>query len=298
MSGRNTVKFKLLTSKLIPSLVLLTLAQLTGAVNVLAQTLAPLTNACPEAIAKRLERYPAKAGETLNTIAQKYQLLPETLKSVNPQLASGRVKPGQIVLIPPFNGQFITVPAGATWRDLATAYGLRADILFELNGCQEKPTQVFIPGVTWTEKKAAAVDNYTGLKQWPIAPRPKIGLDYGWHNNGTNEADAFFHSGVDLIAPLNTPVVAAADGQVILVSQEGLYGFLVVVDHGNGRQTRYAHLSRFAVNPGQMITAGTVLGYVGTTGRPDIAEPHLHFEVRFKSPVGWAAQDPKLHLPR
>ena len=217
---------------------------------------------------------------------------------MNPQLASGRIRPGQIVLIPPFNGQFITVPAGASWRDLATAYGLRADILFELNGCQEKPTRVFIPGVTWAEKNAAAVDNYTGLKQWPIAPRPQIGLDYGWKNNGTNEADAFFHSGVDLIAPLNTPVVAAADGQVILVSQEGLYGFLVVVDHGNGRQTRYAHLSRFAVSPEQMITAGTVLGYVGTTGRPDIVDPHLHFEVRFKSPVGWAAQDPKLHLPR
>ncbi|MEB3193187.1 MAG: M23 family metallopeptidase, partial [Snowella sp.] len=262
-----------------------------------AQESLPITNVCPEAIAKRLQRHTVKAGETLESIAQQYQLVPETVKSANPQL-KGRVTPGQVVFIPPFNGRFIDTPDGASWRDLATAYGLRADILFEINGCQEKPTRAFIPGVTWTEKTTATVDNYTGLKQWPIAPRPKIGLDYGWQNNGTNEADAFFHSGVDLLAPLNTPVVAAADGQVILVSQEGLYGFLVVVDHGNGRQTRYAHLSRFAVSPGEMVRAGTVLGYVGTTGRPDIIEPHLHFEVRFKSPVGWAAQDPKLHLPR
>jgi len=298
MTSRNTVDyFKLPIPKFIAWLGLLIWVQGIGAVNILAQTPEPITDVCPEPIAKRLQRHSVKAGETLGSISQQYQLVPETLKSVNPQLSSGRVTPGQIILIPPFNGRFVTVPAGGTWRDLATAYGLRADILFELNGCQEKPTRAFIPGVTWTEKTTAAPDNYTGLSQWPIAPRPKIGLDYGWQKNGPNEADSFFHSGIDLIAPLNTPVMAAAAGQVILVSQEGPYGFLVVVDHGNGRQTRYGHLSRFAVSPDQMITAGTVLGYVGTTGRPDIADPHLHFEVRFKSPVGWAAQDPKLHLP-
>jgi murein DD-endopeptidase MepM/ murein hydrolase activator NlpD len=141
------------------------------------------------------------------------------------------------------------------------------------------------------------VDNYTGLAQWPIQPTPKIGLDYGWQNQAAGQ-DAFFHSGVDLLAPLDTPVMAAAAGEVILVSQEGAYGFLVVIDHGNGRQTRYAHLSRFAVDPGEKVPAGTVIGYVGSTGRPDIASSHLHFEVRVQSPVGWAAQDPKLHLPR
>ncbi|WLT36887.1 M23 family metallopeptidase [Synechocystis sp. B12] len=97
---------------------------------------------------------------------------------------------------------------------------------------------------------------------------------------------------------MDTPVMAAAAGEVILVSQEGAYGFLVVIDHSNGRQTRYAHLSRFAVDPGEKVPAGTVIGYVGSTGRPDIASSHLHFEVRVQSPVGWAAQDPKLHLPR
>lgn len=297
MIEHNMVEFKLPICQFLAWLGLLSLAQLMAVENVLAQAPDPITNVCPEAIAKRLKRHQAKAGETLDSIAQQYQLVPETVKSANPQL-TGRVTPGQVVLIPPFNGRFIDTPDGASWRDLATAYGLRADILFEINGCQETPTRAFIPGVSWTENQATAVDNYTGLTQWPITPRPNIGLDYGWQNKGANKTDAYFHSGVDLVAPLNSPVVAAADGQVILVSQEGLYGFLVVVDHGNGRQTRYAHLSRFAVSPGEMIKAGTAIGYVGSTGRPDITEPHLHFEVRFKSPVGWAAQDPKLHLPR
>ena len=297
MIERNMVEFKLPIPKLMPWLGLLTLVHLTVVIEAQAQDSLSITNVCPEAIAKRLKRHQVRAGETVESIAQQYQLVPETVKSANPQL-KGRVTAGQVVLIPPFNGRFIDTPDGASWRDLATAYGLRADILFEINGCQEKPSRAFIPGVTWTEKTTATVDNYTGLTQWPIALQPTIGLNYGWQNKGTNEAEAYFHSGIDLLAPLNTPVVAAADGQVILVSQEGLYGFLVVVDHGNGRQTRYAHLSRFAVNPGEMVRAGTVLGYVGTTGRPDIVEPHLHFEVRFKSPVGWAAQDPTLHLPR
>jgi murein DD-endopeptidase MepM/ murein hydrolase activator NlpD len=283
--------------KLIPWLGLLTLVHLTVVIEAQAQESLPITTVCPEAIAKRLRPHTVKTGETLESIAQQYQLVAETLNSANPQL-QGRLNPGQTILIPPFNGRFVDAPAGANWRDLATAYGLRADILFEINGCQEKPSRAFIPGIAWTEKSAVTVDNYTGLSQWPIAPKAQIGLHYGWQNNDSNEADAYFHSGVDLLAPLNTPVVAAAAGQVILVSQEGLYGFLVVVDHGNGRQTRYAHLSRFAVSPGETVAPGTVLGYVGTTGRPDIVEPHVHFEVRFKSPVGWAAQDPALHLPR
>lgn len=238
-----------------------------------------------------------KAGETIDSIAAQYQLVPATLISVNNQLSSGQVTPGQTILIPPFNGRFVSAPAGATWRDLASAYGLRADILFEINGCTEKPSRAFIPGISWGGNAPSNVDNYTGLAQWPIQPTPKIGLDYGWQNQAAGQ-DAFFHSGVDLLAPLDTPVMAAAAGEVILVSQEGAYGFLVVIDHGNGRQTRYAHLSRFAVDPGEKVPAGTVIGYVGSTGRPDIASSHLHFEVRVQSPVGWAAQDPKLHLPR
>ncbi len=257
----------------------------------------PLTDLCPEPIAERMTPHVVKAGETIDSIARQYQLVAETLISVNSQLSSGSVTPGQTILIPPFNGRFVSVPAGATWRDLAAAYGVRADILFEINGCTEKPSRAFIPGINWSSRPGNAVDNYTGLAQWPIQPTPKIGLDYGWQNQAAGQ-DAFFHSGVDLLAPLDTPVVAAAAGEVILVSQEGAYGFLVIIDHGNGRQTRYAHLSRFAVGPGEKVPAGKLIGYVGSTGRPDIAPSHLHFEVRVQSPVGWAAQDPKLHLPR
>ena len=111
-----------------------------------------------------------------------------------------------------------------------------------------------------------------------------------------NTGVSFFHGGRDILAEVGTPVLAADSGEVVYVGQEGSYGFLVIVDHGNGRQTRYGHLSRFETRMGRSVQVGEVLGYVGTTGQPDLLNPHLHFEVRFKSPVGWVAQDPSIHL--
>jgi murein DD-endopeptidase MepM/ murein hydrolase activator NlpD len=92
------------------------------------------------------------------------------------------------------------------------------------------------------------------------------------------------HSGVDISASMGTPVHAAADGIVSRAEFFGGYGRLVVIDHGNGMHTWYAHLSRFEVVPGQEIRRGEVLGYSGASGR--VTSPHLHFEVRLgSSPV-------------
>jgi len=87
-----------------------------------------------------------------------------------------------------------------------------------------------------------------------------------------------FHTGVDISAGMATPVHAAADGVVMVAEYAGRYGKRVVVDHGNGMQTWYAHLSRFNVIPGQEIRRGEVLAFSGNTGR--VTSPHLHFEVR------------------
>jgi len=87
------------------------------------------------------------------------------------------------------------------------------------------------------------------------------------------------HPGVDISAPMGTPVRAAADGIVEYAAFiAGGYGKMVVIDHGNGWSTKYAHLSRFEVIPGQEIRRGDILGYSGNTGR--VTAPHLHFEVR------------------
>ncbi len=87
-----------------------------------------------------------------------------------------------------------------------------------------------------------------------------------------------FHSGLDFKGPIGAPVHAAAAGVVSFVGRHGGYGNTIEVDHGNGLMTRYAHLSRMHVVPGQAVKASETIGAIGNTGRS--TGPHLHFEVR------------------
>lgn len=96
-----------------------------------------------------------------------------------------------------------------------------------------------------------------------------------------------FHEGVDLAAPLGSAVKASAPGVVVRAERAGSYGNLVVVDHGGGLETRYAHLQDISVDVGTQLATGEVLGSVGATGRA--TGPHLHFEVR----RGGKAVDPE-----
>ena len=87
------------------------------------------------------------------------------------------------------------------------------------------------------------------------------------------------HKGVDWAAPVGTPIFAAFDGEIVFQGDGGDYGNLVRIAHGNGRETRYAHMQRFALatGVGTAVKAGDVIGYIGTTGLS--TGPHLHFEV-------------------
>ena len=252
---------------------------------------------CPQPILSRLQRHTVIQGETVSTIAQRYGLVPQSIISLNPGLTGDSAPVGKVVLIPPVNGIRVKVPSGATWREMGKAYGVRPDVLFEINGCQAPGKAAFIPGVTWTPSATRSQPDYVGLEGYPLPNSAQVGLSYGWHTFANSE-DSFFHSGLDLLAEPGTPVLAAAAGTVIFTGQEGAYGYLVIIDHGNLRQTRYAHLSGIDVRVGQAVVAGDQVGLSGTTGRPDIAQPHLHFEIRYQRPVGWVAQDPTIHFVR
>jgi murein DD-endopeptidase MepM/ murein hydrolase activator NlpD len=86
------------------------------------------------------------------------------------------------------------------------------------------------------------------------------------------------HQGIDLASPTGTPIYAAADGFVGKADWFGAYGLYVQLEHGGELQTRYGHMSRLNVAPGQRVRKGDVIGYVGSTGRS--TGPHLHYEVR------------------
>lgn len=89
-----------------------------------------------------------------------------------------------------------------------------------------------------------------------------------------------FHEGVDLAAKTGTPVIATADGMVSIAERKGGYGNCIDIDHGYNYISRYAHLNRFNVKPGQIVKRGDVIGFVGSSGHS--TGPHLHYEVRYR----------------
>ncbi|HHY34729.1 MAG TPA: M23 family metallopeptidase [Firmicutes bacterium] len=109
----------------------------------------------------------------------------------------------------------------------------------------------------------------SGQMVWPVKGR--VTSYFGWRWGS-------FHSGIDIAAPAGTPVLAADNGMVSYRGWNGGYGRLVLIDHGNGTVTAYAHLSGYEVSVGDRVEKGQVIGYVGSSGNS--TGPHLHFEVR------------------
>jgi murein DD-endopeptidase MepM/ murein hydrolase activator NlpD len=110
---------------------------------------------------------------------------------------------------------------------------------------------------------------------WPVEGR--VASSFGERQDPINGEGAF-HSGIDIDAPYGTPIHAAADGEVTGAAMGAGYGREVVLDHGHNLLTVYGHLSAIAVFPGQHVTRGQIIGYVGQSGRA--TGPHLHYEVR------------------
>ena len=125
---------------------------------------------------------------------------------------------------------------------------------------------------------------------WPVDGR-LIQSSYGQRTDPFSGEGAF-HKGVDISAPTGTGVRATADGIVVHAGVDSGYGRLVVVDHGGGVQTYYAHLSKFYVHAGQEMRRGDFVGAVGSSGR--VTAPHLHYEVR----VGGAPMNPYFYLAK
>jgi len=257
---------------------------------------------CPLPVLDRLLRHRIAPGETLDSIAQRYNLIPATLMGLNSGLRSGTAIAGTEILIPPYNGIRVELRANQTWRQVAKQYNVRPDVLFEVNGCQETPQVVFVPGVNWSpvqpSSRAIAPTARRILSGAPLAIQPeseKTLLGYGWGLQPLMGQVAY-HSGVDLAADRGSTVLAVADGTIAFVGNQAAYGNLVVINHAEGLQTRYAHLDRILVRKGQRVNRGQAIATVGNSGRPSSRESHLHFEVRSRSRLGWVAEDPTPYL--
>lgn len=120
----------------------------------------------------------------------------------------------------------------------------------------------------------------------PLADLTAMSSGFGWRADPFTGEESF-HYGLDFRAPEGTPVVATAAGRVVTVEERADYGLTVVIDHGEGVETRYAHLLSSDRRPGDRVARGEVIGAVGNSGRS--TGPHVHYEVR----INGIAQDPR-----
>lgn len=123
---------------------------------------------------------------------------------------------------------------------------------------------------------------------WPV--RGPVNSEYGRRRSPWNGRTQR-HEGIDIGSPPGTPVKAPAPGTVVTASAQGALGKHITLDHGNGVRSRYGHLAKVNVSPGQRVEKGQVLGVVGSTGRS--TGPHLHYELR----VDGKPVDPETFLP-
>ena len=120
------------------------------------------------------------------------------------------------------------------------------------------------------------IDSETNY-MWPLPGYYRLTSLFGYRIHPIT-GKAHSHTGIDIPAPGNTPILACKSGQVVTSAYHYSYGNYVVIDHGNGNSTLYAHMSSRAVSEGDMVTQGQTIGYVGTTGSS--TGNHLHLEVR------------------
>lgn len=240
--------------------------------------------------------YTVKPGETLSSIAGDFRLSVETIKMVNGIYNTNSVRAGSVLEIPPVDGVLHTVAAKDTVESIAKKYKAEAEDIISQNDLEEGSTLeeglvLIVPGGKQEIPQPVRIiannntANYNGLSQADFAPAINSGGGWVWPvPAGTITTQRFGgprgHGGLDLAKRSGGPIYAAADGVVSRADGDGYnggYGKVAVVNNGNGIQTLYAHLSQIYVQPGQVVSAGDVIGLMGTTGRS--TGVHLHFEV-------------------
>lgn len=244
--------------------------------------------------------YTVQEGDSVLGIAEKFGLEGNSILWANEELAKNPdfLRLGQELNILPVDGAYHTVAKGESVESIAKEYDVEASAITGYAGNDLEPPhelqqgdKLIIPGgVKAYEPQRAA--SYEKSAPAPQSAQKGTG-SFAWPMSG-RITQRFWsgHQAIDIGAPRGTSIVAADAGHVATVQYSNVgYGRMVVIDHGNGYETLYAHLNAAFVEAGDSVSRGALIGHCGTTGYS--TGPHLHFEITRNG----VRQNPMVHLP-
>lgn len=225
------------------------------------------------------QNYKVKSGDTISGITKKFGLSNiSTLIAVNDISNVRQLAAGQKLKIPSMDGVVYTVKKGDTINSVVEKYKIKMETLLDVNELYSEELSVgqvlFIPGASLDKN---TLKNAMGeLFILPISASFRWTSPYGWRADPFTSVKSF-HTGTDMACPQGTPILASQSGRVSTVGFNRIYGNYVIIDHGNGYQTTYAHMYKAIAKKGDWVSQGTRIGLVGSTGYS--TGPHLHFMV-------------------
>ncbi len=232
--------------------------------------------------------YTVEEGDTISGIAQKFEISVATILWANDLTYYSVIRPGLNLKIPPVTGILYTIQKGDTISSIAKKYNSDEDKILEQNKLSSanrisigqeliipdgvKPvsritTRKTTPAIVTPPRETTRTVDLSTKLLWPTSAKT-ITQYYSWR-----------HAGLDIAGPSGTAIYAAESGTVTVSGwSNGGYGYYVIIDHGNGMQTLYAHASKLYVSKGEKVSRGQTIMAMGSTGWS--TGPHLHFEVR------------------
>ncbi|MBI5421787.1 M23 family metallopeptidase [Candidatus Peregrinibacteria bacterium] len=234
--------------------------------------------------------YTVEQGDTMSTIAERFNLKKETIMAENELWNANKVKVGTQIKILPVDGLSHIVKKGETLEKIAKKYSIDKDLIVKQNQLADatlEPDMVLIvPGAkreepVYTAYSSSSSPSYVpnssaakavGRLIWPVGPGCTLTQPY--HRG---------HTALDIANRNHAPIYAAAAGKVVKAKYgwNGGYGNVIIIDHGNGMQTLYGHNEKLYVTEGQYVDQGQTISWMGNSG--NVRGPtgiHLHFEVR------------------
>lgn len=225
--------------------------------------------------------YVVREGDSLSEIAKMFDVSVNTIVWTNDIKRGGLITPGQTLMILPISGLQYTIKKGDTLKSIAKKYGADIEEIIDFNGIADGQlaigTEIIIPNGESSDSQSS-----TSAKRIRGANGPSYEGYYMRPISGGRKSQGLHgYNGVDLASSCGNPIYASASGDVTISRASGWnggYGQFIVIDHPNGTQTLYSHLSENNVTEGWHVTKGQTIGYIGNTGKSTGC--HLHFEIR------------------